>query len=42
VLLAPALIAEFSMFAWLLLKGVRLVAWRRDVDGVDSRTGVTA
>lgn len=42
VLLAPAVIAEFSMIAWLLLKGVRLDAWRRDVDGVDSRVGVTA
>jgi hypothetical protein len=42
VLLAPAVIAEFSMIAWLLLKGVRLDAWHRDVDGIDSETRVTA
>ncbi len=42
VLLAPAVIAEFSMIAWLLLKGVRLDAWHRDLDGVDSQTAVTA
>jgi hypothetical protein len=42
VLLAPAVIAEFSMIAWLLLKGVRVDAWHRDVDGADTQTGVTA
>jgi len=42
VLLAPAVIAEFSMIAWLLIKGVRVDAWRRDVEGVDTHTGVTA
>jgi hypothetical protein len=42
VLLAPAVIAEFSMIAWLLVKGVRVDAWRRDVDGAETSTGVTA
>ena len=42
VLLAPAVIAEFSMIAWLLVKGVRLDAWRRDVDGVEAHREVSA
>jgi hypothetical protein len=42
VLLAPAVIAEFSMIAWLLIKGVRVDAWSRDVDGTGTPAAVTA
>ena len=42
VLLAPAVVAEFSMIVWLLSKGVRMDAWRRDVDGAQAPGEVTA
>ena len=33
VLLAPAVVAEFATILWLLIKGVDVRAWRRQVDG---------
>jgi hypothetical protein len=43
VLLAPAIVGEFSMLLWLLVKGVDVPAWRRQVATNRSRTGaVTA